>query len=188
MARYRLGHRLGLALPFDRYAVAHIQPCVPAQALNSVDQFSSRALAPQVVVKRRIDRHGVDGAGGNDDPGERVSSDHDVSSREALTFHLERGTFDELIDLLVRVLLAPGDAVIDCPPAFGMYGFSARVAGGRIIEAARRDDFSLDLDPVRSASETAKAIFVASPNNPTGNPLTDEELDALLATGLDGQR
>ena len=79
---------------------------------------------------------------------------------------------DELIDLLVRVLIAPGDAVIDCPPTFGMYGFSARVAGGRIIEAVRRDDFSLDLDAVRSASKTAKAIFVASPNNPTGNPLT----------------
>ena len=91
---------------------------------------------------------------------------------------------DELIDLLVRVLIKPGDAVIDCPPAFGMYAFSTRVAGGRVIEAARRDDFSLDLDAVRSASTDAKAIFVASPNNPTGNPLTIEELDALLATGL----
>ena len=91
---------------------------------------------------------------------------------------------DELIDLLVRVLLAPGDAVIDCPPTFGMYGFSTRVAGGRIVEAARKDDFSLDLEAVRNASEDAKAIFVASPNNPTGNPLSVEELDALLATGL----
>ena len=91
---------------------------------------------------------------------------------------------DELIALLVRATLGPGDAVIDCPPTFGMYGFSTRVAGGRVIEAPRRDDFSLDIDGVKAAAADAKAIFVASPNNPTGNPLGEAELEALLATGL----
>ncbi len=92
---------------------------------------------------------------------------------------------DELIDLLVRATLVPGEAVIDCPPTFGMYGFSTRVAGGRVIEAPRRDDFSLDINAVEAAAAVgAKAIFVASPNNPTGNPLTGSELEALLATGL----
>ncbi len=91
---------------------------------------------------------------------------------------------DELIDLLVRATLGPGDAVIDCPPTFGMYGFSTRVAGGRIIEAPRCDDFSLDMDAVEAAAAEVKAIFVASPNNPTGNPLAEAELEALLATGL----
>ena len=91
---------------------------------------------------------------------------------------------DELIDLLVRATLGPGDAVIDCPPTFGMYGFSTRVAGGRVIEAPRRDDFSLDIDAVEAAAADAKAIFVASPNNPTGNPLGEADLEALLATGL----
>jgi len=91
---------------------------------------------------------------------------------------------DELIDLLLRAVLAPGDRVIDCPPAFGMYGFSARVAGGETIEVPRRDDFSLDLDAVRKAAGGAKAVLVASPNNPTGNSLRRDELDALLATGL----
>ena len=91
---------------------------------------------------------------------------------------------DELIDLLVRATLGPGDAGIDCPPTFGMYGFSTRVAGGRVIEAPRRDDFSLDIDAVEAAAADAKAIFVASPNNPTGNPLGEADLEALLATGL----
>ena len=91
---------------------------------------------------------------------------------------------DELIDLLVRATLGPGDAVIDCPPTFGMYGFSTRVTGGRVIEAPRRDDFSLDIDAVETAAADAKAIFVASPNNPTGNPLGEADLEALLATGL----
>ena len=32
---------------------------------------------------------------------------------------------DELIDLLCRVFLGPGDAIINCPPTFGMYEFDA---------------------------------------------------------------
>jgi histidinol-phosphate aminotransferase len=91
---------------------------------------------------------------------------------------------DELIDLLLRALLEPGDLVVDCPPTFGMYGFSTRVAGGVTIEAPRRDDFSLDVDAVRKAAGGAKAVLVASPNNPTGNPLRRDELDALLTTEL----
>ncbi len=91
---------------------------------------------------------------------------------------------DELIDLLLRAVVAPGDGVIDCPPTFGMYGFSTRVAGGRVIEAPRRDDFSLDIEAVRATAGGAKVVFIASPNNPTGNLLRGEELEALLATGL----
>jgi histidinol-phosphate aminotransferase len=92
---------------------------------------------------------------------------------------------DEIIDVLLRAILAPGDAVIDCPPTFGMYGFSTRVAGGRIIDVPRRDDFGIDLDGVRAAAAgDAKAVLLASPNNPSGNPLRRHELDALLALDL----
>ncbi|MCH8994402.1 MAG: histidinol-phosphate transaminase [Chloroflexi bacterium] len=91
---------------------------------------------------------------------------------------------DELIDLLLRALIAQGEGVIDCPPSFSMYRFSTQVAGGRLIEVPRHDDFSLDIGTVQTAAGQAKLIFVTSPNNPTGNPLTKEELKALLATGL----
>lgn len=91
---------------------------------------------------------------------------------------------DELIDLLVRITVAPGDKVLNCSPTFGMYGFSTRVAAGEIVDVPRRDDFSLDVDAVRAAAGGAKLLFVASPNNPTGNSLSEEELAGLLATGL----
>lgn len=91
---------------------------------------------------------------------------------------------DELIDLLLRSVLSPGDGVINCTPTFGMYAFSTAVCGGRVIEAPRRDDFSLDLGAVQRAAGSAKVIFVASPNNPSGNLMGRDELDALLATGL----
>ena len=55
---------------------------------------------------------------------------------------------DELIDLLCRVFLAPGDAIINCPPTFGMYEFDAGLAGARVIEVPRRGDFSVDVERI----------------------------------------
>ena len=91
---------------------------------------------------------------------------------------------DEMMDLVLRAFLAPGDGVINCPPTFGMYPFLTRVAGARLIDVPRRSDFSLDLTAIRAVAAGAKVIFVASPNNPTGNVISEADLDALLATGL----
>ena len=91
---------------------------------------------------------------------------------------------DDLIDLVMRAVISPGDGVINCPPTFGMYPFSTEVAGGRVIDVPRQESFALDLAGVEKAAPGAKLIFLASPNNPTGNLLRPEELDALLATGL----
>ncbi len=91
---------------------------------------------------------------------------------------------DELIDLLVRMFLAPGDSLITFPPTFGMYAFSAHVQGGEVIELPRRDDFTLDLSGLDEAAGRAKAAFVVSPNNPTGNLLPEDDLRRLLDTGL----
>jgi histidinol-phosphate aminotransferase len=102
---------------------------------------------------------------------------------------------DELIDLILRATLSPpaqggsasggGEGVIDCPPTFGMYSFSTSVCGGRVLEVPRREDFSLDLPGIEDAAgRGAKVIFVASPNNPTGNAATPREVKALLGLGL----
>jgi histidinol-phosphate aminotransferase len=91
---------------------------------------------------------------------------------------------DELIDLLVRAAVAPGDGVIDCPPTFGMYPFSTRISGGSVRQVERRDDFSVDIGAVRDAARDAKVLFVCSPNNPTGNRMSRTELEGLLALDL----
>jgi histidinol-phosphate aminotransferase len=91
---------------------------------------------------------------------------------------------DELIDLLCRVYLEPGDEAIDCTPTFGMYRFSTELAGGHPLEAPRSADWSIDVDAVReSITERTRLIFVATPNNPTGNLLGEAALAALLDTG-----
>lgn len=91
---------------------------------------------------------------------------------------------DDLIDLIMRAVLASGDAVVNCPPTFGMYPFSAEIAGARVLDAPRNGDFSLDLEAIASRAPQAKAIFLASPNNPSGNLLSDGEIERVLALNL----
>ncbi len=93
---------------------------------------------------------------------------------------------DELIDLLMRVFLDPGDSIVNCPPTFGMYPFSAQVNAAEVVSVNRRADFTLDLEATVAAARQprTKLIFLASPNNPTGTPLSRAEVDALLATGI----
>jgi histidinol-phosphate aminotransferase len=43
---------------------------------------------------------------------------------------------DELIDLIMRCVLDPGDKIIDCPPTFTMYEFDAGVNGATVIKMA----------------------------------------------------
>ena len=92
---------------------------------------------------------------------------------------------DELIDLLLRLFVAPGETVIDCEPTFGMYAFSARVAGAKITLVPRDDAFDIDVEAVRRAVDSrAKVIFINSPNNPTGNVATTAQVRSLLEAGL----
>ncbi len=99
---------------------------------------------------------------------------------------------DELIDLLCRILLRPGDVVINAPPTFGMYEFDAVVNMGRVVHVQRGPHFQVDVegiaravDDVNSRGEgQAKILFLTSPNNPDGSVLAEEALEALLRLPL----
>ena len=65
---------------------------------------------------------------------------------------------DELIDLVMRLFLGTGDAIINCPPTFGMYSFDAAICGAEVVRVPRRADFSLDVEAIRrQALELAPA-------------------------------
>jgi histidinol-phosphate aminotransferase len=87
---------------------------------------------------------------------------------------------DDLIDVLLRVALPK--AIVDLPPTFGMYGFLAKINGARVMEVARLDDFRPDIPAISDAvADGATVVFLASPNNPSGNPLSHEEVRELCA-------
>lgn len=115
---------------------------------------------------------------------------------------------DELIDLLCRLTVGPGDAVVDCPPTFGMYSFDAGIAGAAVTRVWRRPDFSVDCDEIEAVVGQAprvqmpgtsevpdtlavpgaladtlavpKLLFLTSPNNPDGSLLGADALRRLL--------
>ena len=93
---------------------------------------------------------------------------------------------DELLDLITRLLLQPGDCVVNCPPTFGMYPFDTQLNAGRIVDVTRRADFSLDMDGIRAAvaEHNPKLIFLTSPNNPDGSLIPPDVLEEILSLPL----
>jgi histidinol-phosphate aminotransferase len=88
---------------------------------------------------------------------------------------------DELIDLVLRLFIQPGDRVINCPPTFGMYPFSTDVCGGKAVSVPRLPDFSIDVAAVKKAvDKRTKVAFIASPNNPSGNVTPEPAILELL--------
>ncbi len=90
---------------------------------------------------------------------------------------------DELIELLFKLFVAPGDPIINCPPTFGMYTFCASIAEADEIVIERRADYSLDVDAIENAARThrPKLILLCAPNNPDGGTLPTADLERLLA-------
>ena len=98
---------------------------------------------------------------------------------------------DEGIDLLVRVFCRAGqDAILHCPPTFGMYKIAAQTQGADIVSVTRKadDGFRLDEQAVLNClqqDDRIKLVFLTSPNNPTGDIIGDEFLRQLLHLAQD---
>jgi histidinol-phosphate aminotransferase len=90
---------------------------------------------------------------------------------------------DELIDLLMRCVLEPGDKIVDCPPTFTMYVFDAAVNDAQVVTVPRLPGFRIDVPGIKAAVEAhkPKIVFLTSPNNPDGSMLTETELLEILA-------
>ncbi len=92
---------------------------------------------------------------------------------------------DELIDLILRLFIEPGDKVINCPPTFGMYKFCTEVCGGKIVNIPRKQDFSIDIASIKNAiDKKTKVIFIASPNNPSANLTNESDILELLSNSI----
>ncbi len=90
---------------------------------------------------------------------------------------------DEVIDLIQRIFLERGDAIVDCPPSFDMYGKYATINGARVVAVPRGEDFSLDVPAIERAvkMERPKLLFLATPNNPDGSLAPRPAIERLLA-------
>jgi histidinol-phosphate aminotransferase len=95
---------------------------------------------------------------------------------------------DELIQIIAMALAKPGVAILSIEPSFVMYRMIATFCGVRYVGVPLREDFSLDFGAMLTAIEQEKpaVIFIAYPNNPTGNLFAVEDIEAIIkaAPGL----
>jgi histidinol-phosphate aminotransferase len=95
---------------------------------------------------------------------------------------------NEIIDLVIRAFLQPGDEVVLPAPSFLVYQLAVQGAGGKPVAVPLRD-FHIDLEAMLAAvTARTRAVFVNNPNNPTGTTIRraafDRFLDALPPTAL----
>jgi len=90
---------------------------------------------------------------------------------------------DELIQIVASTLARTGASMLAPDPSFVMYQRSALLAGMRFVGVSLRPDFSLDLPAMLAAidREQPALIFIAYPNNPTGNLFAREDVQAILS-------
>ena len=89
---------------------------------------------------------------------------------------------DDVLNQLMIAFCAPGkDKAVLLPPTFGMYQVCANINGVETIEVPLTDDFHLDIKAISEVqSKATKIIFIANPNNPTGNCFALEDIRKII--------
>lgn len=91
---------------------------------------------------------------------------------------MTRGS-DEGIDLWLRAFCSAGkDSIMVCPPTYDMYALSAKIQHADILSVPLLPEtFNLDLKNIlENWQPNCKLIFLCSPNNPTGNVYSSEDI------------
>ncbi|MEQ8433580.1 MAG: histidinol-phosphate transaminase [Oceanicaulis sp.] len=86
---------------------------------------------------------------------------------------------DELLQLIGRAYLDPGDKVVQTQYGFLVYRLVAMQSGARIVSAPEAG-YTADVDSIlKTAGDDAKIVFLANPNNPTGTWIKGSEIRRL---------
>jgi histidinol-phosphate aminotransferase len=106
-----------------------------------------------------------------------VARKHNVGAEQVV---LGNGS-NELIELLVRTFLRPGDEAVVPHPSYVVYPMIVQAAGGIRVMVMLRD-YRIDLEAMaRAITPTTKLVFIANPNNPTATIVTADEVAHFVA-------
>ncbi|MCE5334385.1 MAG: histidinol-phosphate transaminase [Desulfobacteraceae bacterium] len=88
---------------------------------------------------------------------------------------------NELIELVIRAFMGPGDEVMMPAPSFLLYRLVVQWMGGRPVSIPLKG-LKVDLDAMADAvTERTKVIFLTNPNNPTGTVIGRRDFDLFLS-------
>jgi histidinol-phosphate aminotransferase len=90
---------------------------------------------------------------------------------------------DEILDLVGKTFLAPGDAAIVPTPTYAMFRVITEQRGATAVAVPRlpaEDGWALDLPAVRDSARNARVVWLCSPNNPTALPEPPGAIEGLL--------
>lgn len=89
---------------------------------------------------------------------------------------------EDIISVLYRTVLAPGERVVTLTPGFGLFEFWAGAAEAAVTKLAFSPDWSWPVDAlIAEAAKQPRIMILSSPCNPTGTALTEAELARLVA-------
>jgi histidinol-phosphate aminotransferase len=90
---------------------------------------------------------------------------------------------DEILELLAKTFLGPGDEVVFPWPSFAMYPIVTQGMGATPVAVPLGDGFAHDLDAMRAAvNAKTRLLMVCTPNNPTGTSIGSADFDAFMET------
>ncbi len=91
----------------------------------------------------------------------------------------------EIIEMVMKVFVAPGEEVILPNPTFSLFESRATIIGGKVIKVDQKEDLQYDTNAILNAiTPKTKVIIICSPNNPTGDFIPDEDLIRILKRGI----
>ncbi len=90
---------------------------------------------------------------------------------------------DELIQMVVQTFCGGTETVLVAEPTFSMYALTAEALGKKVVRQSLDEQFDLETDAMLRAldSHSPDVVFLASPNSPTGNLLSPEKVEAVIA-------
>ena len=167
------------AKPYDEHHFAVAERKGAARMMSNESPFPPSPRVMQAIIDAA--------SRGNHYPGGSKSLSDKISRRESLPTGsvLFGAGSTELIDVVIRTFVGPGEEVLLSVPTFSMYEARTRVTGGIPVLVPMTDTHDHDLNGlIRAVNERTKVLFLCSPNNPTGNRMSQADLRRMLRLGL----
>jgi histidinol-phosphate aminotransferase len=132
---------------------------------------SEKALKAAEEALRTVNRY----------PDERVKVLMNALRARYGDYHFVTGVgMDGVIESLIRTLVEPGEKVVISTPTFSFYALAATGQGAEVVTVSREGDFSIDQKKLIRAAKEAKITVICSPNNPTGNATSPDDVQEIL--------